>query len=152
MWLDETISDDELFIPGYCLVRRDRNIHGGGVAVFIHDSIPFSVTLSHQSIELLVLDLKFKRQGLVCALFYRPPSSNQSVLVDLESSLDNLSHFKTKSLLLLGDFNIDISNHQHHACLDSIQSKHDLKQVIATTPSVHIKAPIKHPQHSAPSC
>ena len=65
---------------------------------------------------------------------------------------DNLSPFKTKSLLFSGDFNFDISNHQHHACLDSIQSKHDLKQVIATTPRVHIKAPIKHPQHSAPTC
>ncbi len=34
-WLDDTIVDSELFIPSFSLVRSR---HGGGIAIFIHDS------------------------------------------------------------------------------------------------------------------
>ena len=30
-WLDDSVFDNELTIPKYCLVRLDRNRHGGGV-------------------------------------------------------------------------------------------------------------------------
>ncbi len=60
-WLDESISDSKLLIPGFCLIRRDRARQGGGVAMYIQDSISFSVTLSHQSIELLIVHLKLKK-------------------------------------------------------------------------------------------
>ena len=40
-WLDCSISDAELHIPGYSLVRRDRDRHGGGLALFISDSLSF---------------------------------------------------------------------------------------------------------------
>jgi len=30
-WLDGEICDQELVIDDYCVVRRDRNRHGGGV-------------------------------------------------------------------------------------------------------------------------
>ena len=45
-WLDDTISDSDLVIPGYHVVRRDRDRHGGGVAMFITDCIPFSIVLA----------------------------------------------------------------------------------------------------------
>jgi len=32
-WLDGEICDQELVIDGYCVVRRDRNRHGGGGCV-----------------------------------------------------------------------------------------------------------------------
>ena len=35
IWLDSTISINELFIPNYSISRRDRNRHGGGVATVI---------------------------------------------------------------------------------------------------------------------
>ena len=33
-WLDGTILDKELSLPGYKLYRWDRNRHGGGVAIY----------------------------------------------------------------------------------------------------------------------
>ena len=131
-WLDESIPDNEVTLPGYCLIRRDRDRHGGGVAMFIHDTIPFSILMKHSTIELLVLELKLKRQNLVCALFYRPPSSTNSLLLELESTLDALPPAKTKSTLLLGDFNIDVSSDHNNNCLHSIQDKLGLKQVVNT--------------------
>ena len=37
--LDENIHDDLVSIEGYTIRRRDRNRHGGGVAIYIWDSI-----------------------------------------------------------------------------------------------------------------
>ena len=46
-WLSSNISDREVTIPGYTLVRKDRNgstkLNGGGVLFYIRDNIPFTV-------------------------------------------------------------------------------------------------------------
>ena len=39
--LDENVSDDEIAPEGYFAVRNDRNISEGGVALFVHNDIPF---------------------------------------------------------------------------------------------------------------
>ena len=39
--LDNSISDSEVKIPAYDIVRRDRNRNGGGVAMFIRSTISF---------------------------------------------------------------------------------------------------------------
>ena len=35
-WLDRDISDNELVVEGYRVVRKDRNRHGGGVLMYIN--------------------------------------------------------------------------------------------------------------------
>ena len=44
--LDNTITDGEIHIPGYVITRKDRNRHGGGVALYIKENISFSVRLT----------------------------------------------------------------------------------------------------------
>jgi hypothetical protein len=40
-WLDATIDNNDLTIPGYLPpIRRDRNRHGGGVMVYLSDKLP----------------------------------------------------------------------------------------------------------------
>ena len=36
-WLDDTISDNEIFVQGYSIVRLDRSKHGGGVLIYVKD-------------------------------------------------------------------------------------------------------------------
>ena len=36
-WLDSTVNDGEIQVPGFNVLRRDRNRNGGGVALFIRD-------------------------------------------------------------------------------------------------------------------
>ena len=36
-WLCNEITDSEIALPGYSLVRLDRNRHGGGVLLYIKD-------------------------------------------------------------------------------------------------------------------
>ena len=42
-WLDSSVVDGEVHIPGYTLFRFDRNRSGGGVAMYCADNLPFSV-------------------------------------------------------------------------------------------------------------
>ena len=42
-WLDSNIQDSEICLPGFTLVRRDRegSKSGGGVAIYVRDGLPF---------------------------------------------------------------------------------------------------------------
>ena len=38
-WLSADVLDTEIFIHNYSIVRLDRNMHGGRVAMHVHDSV-----------------------------------------------------------------------------------------------------------------
>ena len=40
--LDGTISDTEVYIPGYFIIRKDRNRSGGGVALYIRENLSYT--------------------------------------------------------------------------------------------------------------
>ena len=44
-WLCEVISDLEISLKNFQLVRLDRNRHGGGVLIYIHSSLTWDVLL-----------------------------------------------------------------------------------------------------------
>lgn len=60
--LDISISNSEIHIPGFDIVRRDRNRHGGGVCFYINSSLNFSVRsdLSMQCLEYLAIEIRNK--------------------------------------------------------------------------------------------
>ncbi len=39
--LDNTINDNIIKIPGYDIIRRDRDRNGGGVAIYIRSTINY---------------------------------------------------------------------------------------------------------------
>ena len=53
-WLDDSVFDNKLTIPNYCLVRLDRNRHGGGVLLYIRDDLSYNVIfMGPENLELL---------------------------------------------------------------------------------------------------
>ena len=42
-WLSDDIDDMELTISSYQALRLDRNGHGGGILVYIHNSLTYNV-------------------------------------------------------------------------------------------------------------
>ena len=38
-WLDNDVSDDELFLSNYQLFRLDRSRHGGGIAIYVCNAL-----------------------------------------------------------------------------------------------------------------
>ena len=61
--LDESINDSDLHNPGYEIVRRYRNRHGGGVCCYVKNPINFSIRsdLNMDSLENLCLEIRKPR-------------------------------------------------------------------------------------------
>ena len=75
-WLGDCIMDSEILIPGYYLIRYDRNRHGGGVAIFILDTFSFSVTaIGPNSLEFISISINNPSTKIGLAVLYRPPTS-----------------------------------------------------------------------------
>ena len=75
-FLDLTVDNAELEIDGYNLYRKDRNRHGGGVAIYIRSVIPHNLITMNNDIESLWLELTLKHRYAIGCL-YRPPSSSK---------------------------------------------------------------------------
>ena len=44
-WLGEEIDNSEISLPGYNIIRLDRHHHGGGVAMYVKNTIDYNVIL-----------------------------------------------------------------------------------------------------------
>ena len=91
-WLSEDISDHEFSPSDYQLQRLDRNKHGGGILIYVHNSLSFKVLLQGgpHSLEFLALSISTNsnNSNTVCiCLFYRPPSSPVSIFDNLCTTL-----------------------------------------------------------------
>ena len=108
--LDPTTPDNFLCDPSWHLFRRDRNRHGGGVALFSRTTFSCKPRpdLSSANGEDLWIETSISAKKVLLAVIYRPP--NQSA-AELRTFLDKLELSLTKALrstytvILLGDFN-----------------------------------------------
>ena len=151
-WLDDTIDDSDVIIPGYQLFRRDRNRHGGGVAIYIKDVLPVKEIseLKIEGIEIVGIEIKFQTKNFIVACCYRPPGSR---LAEADEFLDkfqdciNIMYTKNvESIFVLGDFNdrcIDWNDNHHNSELGL-----KLKKLIANNIMFQI---INDPTHNAPN-
>ena len=114
-WLSQDIPDSELVISGYNVFRRDRNRHGGGIIIFVRDSLPCTIlpTPISSSIELLSLTVEFCSSKFCISTFYRPPSSDVSYFDELYDIIEKLDIVTFSNYILLGDFNINFCNPTH---------------------------------------
>ena len=77
-WLDDGISDGEIFLPGYSVTRFDRNRRGGGVAVFCANYLNCSILsqdilASGLESSWVTVASKLFTSPLALGCFYRPP-------------------------------------------------------------------------------
>ena len=105
-FLDCSIMNSEIFPQNYCLFRRDRNRHGGGVLIAVSDKFPV-VRLLHfepADAELLWVRIFLGSTSIILGGFYRPPASAESCLLELQSSLHRLP--PNSQIFVCGDFNV----------------------------------------------
>ena len=106
-WLDSTVNDGEVNIPGFNVVRRDRNRNGGGVAMFIRDTIAYNPRpdLAVDGLEATWIELLLPRsKGILIGSVYRPPNDS-GFLSKFELSLSKI--LPGTEFYVLGDLNID---------------------------------------------
>jgi exonuclease III len=125
-------------LPNYhpIIYKNRTNTSGGGVAIYVHSSLKFSVlnelSIFHeQIIETLFLDIEFQnKKRLTIGNIYRSPSrglhniitnnnytANQQIESFLEyfqGILDSISQRNNKAILC-GDFNFNLLNYNTHA-------------------------------------
>ena len=119
-WLDPTIVDCEVSLPNYCVLRRDRDRHGGRVALYVHHSIMIGKVSRSTSCELLSVEIQGKSSLVLLAVVYRPPNSPCD-LTDLGKAFGSCQLSKYNKVLLIGDFNIDQSS-THSPAFTNFQS------------------------------
>jgi len=81
-WLDECISDADLNLTGYDIIRRDRDCFGGGVAVFVAKHLQLNLINIEtcSNIEALWFELSpLKSKKILFGSLYRTPNSDASV-------------------------------------------------------------------------
>ena len=87
--LDENIHDDLVSIEGYAIRRRDRDRHGGGVAIHIRDSIYDKCKLRNHlpesSLETICVEIKpVRATPSLILVWYRPPDASPDSLNEIE--------------------------------------------------------------------
>ena len=113
-WLDTSIADSEVAVPGFTLHRNDRNRQGGGVAVYVSDSIASSIVDScslPSGLECIWISLSSKHlpSNVVVGCFYRPPQSGIQSLNDVFAAIEGMLSCK-RFIIACGDFNVGISD------------------------------------------
>ena len=112
--LDETFLTSQFLMDGFSKPYRfDRNKYGGGVMIYIRDTIPSKVLGKHScpnNIECLFIELNFRKcKWLLCGM-YHPPSQNDEYYFNyLGKVLDTYSDYE--KVLLVGHFNTEITEH-----------------------------------------
>ena len=138
--LDSSIGHDEISFEGYSLVRKDRNTHVGGVALYTHNNIPFikrlDLACESESISIEV-KLHFIKPVIVTALYppIPPPPPPPRVPFEIFNLIDNLFHKldnENKECITIGDINCNslepVDNCVKH--INRIYRKHNFSRLI----------------------
>ena len=91
-------------------MRHDRNRHGGGIAIYIRNVIPYSErnSLIPDNVEAICLEIKKPNtKPILISTWYRPPNSNTELLDRFELFLQNIDN-ENKETIITGDFNLDL--------------------------------------------
>ena len=103
------VTNDEVTIDGYEVLRKDRNdgmSPWGGVAVFFKDSLNVSELLIDFNIESIWLNIIIKGQTFLLGCVYRPPS-DKKFLQNFKLYLDHINH--RTNIMIVGDTNFDLN-------------------------------------------
>ena len=119
------VSTDIIQIPGYNIIRYDRNHidydtglpkRGGGLAIYYADtlccdSIKWAhLNVSCPDIEVQIVEfVRYKARNIIFVNIYRPPNGNVQKMVDgLTNIITVIPRIYRKDIVFMGDFNIDI--------------------------------------------
>ena len=135
-WLKPSVSDAEISLPGYSVVRMDccEKI-GGGTAIYVRDSLPFknhSYLMINELENCMIEILRPKTKKLFIRCVYRAPNK------PLENYINQLNSVILKlpndsESILLGDFNVDLSTNSRspsRQMLNNFSRQLHLDQVI----------------------
>lgn len=106
--LDSSITDNDILLSGYNIVRVDRNIHGGGVLLYVKETWSFLTKQINCDLQILTIEItgKFVKSFLVTT-WYRPPVNDLNVF-DIFRKYLQVLEAEDKESIILDNFNCNI--------------------------------------------
>ena len=89
LWLDPSILPQEVAISDYSLLRRDPSRHGGGVSLYVRESLSCREPVLHPTLEFISTIVGTRVGSVLLGVFYCPPSAGSS-LDELEALMVSL--------------------------------------------------------------
>ena len=106
--LDDFFPNNQFSLNGYKMFRRDRNGSGGGLCIYVKETIAAKQLNLHLDIdnEAIFLEINIRSRKWLIVGLYKPPILNNSLF--LESMSKNISQYldSYENITLLGDFNM----------------------------------------------
>ena len=134
-WLDDSVSDNEISIPGFTVFRKDRNRQGGGVAFYIKNELMPTVNqeLHKPSLEALWIYIKLKSMKFLICSLYRPPSADSDYLDLIFNNIEYATSFN-ENIIITGDLNIDYCNEKgpNFKWLKQLENSFSMEQLVYT--------------------
>ena len=117
-WESSNVCNDQYVLPGYksFFISRENKL-GGGVAVFTKSNLQVKqINDGSYSVDdifdCVSIEIENVGKNIVVCCIYRPP--NRSINSFSEYVHELLNKFVNKTLYVVGDFNINILNHEKH--------------------------------------
>ena len=109
-WLKKHISDAQIQIPNFQIIRQDREKRRrGGVLLYVHNSLPVSNVCTFDDRFCGAVMCSVKSINAVIISVYRPPgcpiSSFEKLLKFIQRNLTNISNSQS-DVFIMGDFNL----------------------------------------------
>ena len=122
VWLSD--HTNELYgMPNYTMESRYRKCKkGGGVALYVNDSIPYTVRedleFFYTEMESLFIEIESKvfqtPSNIIIGIVYRMPDSSIDIFNDRVADILNVINKENKLFSMLGDLNIDFLKCDEH--------------------------------------
>ena len=109
--IDEIVDDSLISIDGYFHERHDRNKHGGGVLIYIKDTITYETLQTDDTklcdLETITIQVKPEcAEPFVIIAWYRPPNHKIDDILNIEKVYKTFDKTETE-VMSLGDVNCD---------------------------------------------
>lgn len=108
-WLVHDVSSASISIPGYVLLRSDRQTDAhGGVCIYLRDTFQYTICNSNKDIEELWLKIVINKEKTILGVVYNPHRRFYNSFLDSLTETVSLLHPTCDQLICVGDFNIDL--------------------------------------------
>ena len=144
-WLNDKISDSEIYITGYNLLRHDRGLdehgtikRGGGLCMYIKtglicNNLP-EFTIIGKNSELSVIKYKLHHtRDIYVFNVYQPPNEDITVFIKcLQGYVSELRDTRSLDIFIGGDMNVDMlqTNSSHSKKIAKFVKINQFKQII----------------------
>ena len=120
-------ADTNLHLHDYIGTHFERTTgkKGGGLCIFVHNSIPFRIrnnfSVSDADHETLFIELENKREkNILIGVTYKPPGGNTKKFNSFLANILCAANKENKKIFLLGDFNLDSLNYDNDVNVQNV--------------------------------